>query len=114
MPEIFTEEEIVINNNFLDNYIYRILNSDFFRGIPSIEDWRNDYLSSFLKMAKKGFVSIDKTNISDYEDPMFHLVCYPKRLEKIEGIELPILDNNELADQILKMESFPLLPYFSS
>lgn len=43
-------------------------------------------------MARKGFVSIDGTNIVDPEDNLYHMVCKPKDSERRpEGLNLPVI-----------------------
>lgn len=41
------------------------------------EDGLNNYLVSFVEMAKKGFYTYDKTNIDEKDDMTFHLVAKP-------------------------------------
>lgn len=37
------------------------------------------YLESFLSMARKGFVSLDRTNLTDPYDNTYHIVCMPSQ-----------------------------------
>lgn len=43
----------------------------------------------FSAMARKGFVSFDRTNIANLEDNRYHCVCKPRSLElKPQGLNL--------------------------
>ncbi|SHG04809.1 hypothetical protein SAMN05444405_12151 [Bacteroides luti] len=94
LPFLFKEEEIGINpflrqilhleeqqkelsfildscnisyeNNPIDTYIKRI------------------YCYSFIKFARKGFFSFDKTNINNFEDAKYHLVAWPCKTTDLE------------------------------
>lgn len=51
---------------------------------------KSQYLASFKEMARKGFVSIDKTNIDDRTDNHYHIVCRPRNQNlKPKGIDVP-------------------------
>lgn len=39
---------------------------------------REKYLSEFVEMAQRGFYSYDKTKVGLDEDPLFHIVAWPK------------------------------------
>ena len=90
LEDINTGEEIHINADALDRI-----------GVN-----REDYLPSFLRMAKKGFYSFDRTNIYDPEDNLYHLVAWPTHLvydiENMPTINYPELDfdNPEAMDNI--------------
>lgn len=43
-----------------------------------------DYLGSFMSMARKGFISIDRTNLTNLEDPNYHIVCRPNNLKSLK------------------------------
>lgn len=84
---IFGKDEIGINEEFL---IERF-GDDSGRAV-------DDYLETFIDMARKGFVSLDRTNFAIPEsldetsssEPTgweYHIVCYPKGTKKDE--ELP-------------------------
>lgn len=77
LPYIFNKEEIIFNEIFL--------NSRF--GNQIYEQQRTYYLRSFTDMAMKGFISMDRTNFSDFDDNRYHIVCMPKRFEQIEGLQ---------------------------
>ena len=63
---IFDEEEIVVNEDFLDQHF------------GDDKEARKAYMLSFMSMARKGFVSFDRTNVMDLNDQTYHIVCYPK------------------------------------
>lgn len=63
---IFEEEEIVVNRAFL--------NQQFGYN----QEAQSDYLASFVSMARKGFISFDRTNVMDLSDQIYHIVCYPQ------------------------------------
>lgn len=65
MPSLSTEFEIEINPNLPE-----ILNL--------IENGLENYLSSFVEIAKKGFYTYDRSNIGQFHDTTFHLVAKPK------------------------------------
>lgn len=74
LPDIYSINEIRFNETFL---LERFNNGD---GI-------DNYLTSFVEMAMKGFISMDRTNLEILEDNRYHIVCMPKRLEPIEGLQ---------------------------
>ena len=66
----FHDEEIIINHDFLHQRFGLIGNNS---------DEIDAYLDSFISMARKGFCSIDRTNVMDTTDNIYHIVCYPSR-----------------------------------
>lgn len=74
LPNIYSINEIRFNETFL---LERFNNGD---GI-------DNYLTSFVEMAMKGFISMDRTNLEILDDNRYHIVCMPKRLEPIEGLQ---------------------------
>lgn len=84
-PYIFTEEEIIDNNTFLDQ---RFANNP--KG-------RASYVVSFRDMARKGFVSMDRTFLTDPNDVHYHIVSRPRFWNKhrIENIEIPAMPVGE-------------------
>ena len=64
-PMLFSKEEININRN----YLFEQLNLD--------DVAFDNYVSSFVDMSRKGFVSFDRTFINDPEDNRYHIVCMP-------------------------------------
>ncbi|BEV04471.1 hypothetical protein [Chryseobacterium gambrini] len=68
LESLYGENEIDINPTLSD-----ILN------IENLES----YLVDFIKYAKLGFYSYDKTNIGDFKNQNFHLVAKPKNGKKL-------------------------------
>lgn len=66
-PYLFSENEIVYNERFL--------NSHFSEGKA-----REDYVHSFRGMARKGFVSMDRTDWINPESNDYHVVCCPNSI----------------------------------
>lgn len=72
------------NKNILD--IISNFNSEFeFEVNPNLteilgisQDGLENYIISFIEMAKRGFYSYDKSKLGDFEDLTFHLVARPK------------------------------------
>lgn len=94
--DIFNDDEIIVNDVFLQNR---------FQGVQNQVD---SYLESFISMARKGFISIDKTRFGDPEDKNYHIVCRPREpralqgyngIHIFEGIHEPVKDNDFLMDQ---------------
>lgn len=56
------------------------------------ENAREFYLESFIEMAKKGFISIDKTKLNDFEDTNYHIVAYPKNIKPNNQDPSPIIE----------------------
>lgn len=65
MDYIFRNDEIYINREYLYQRFGNNLES------------REAYLSSFIQMSRKGFVSLDRTNVMDITDQTYHVVCFP-------------------------------------
>lgn len=78
LADIFTEEEIEVNRTFLSA---RFGNQD---GGNQATEY---YLESFLSMARKGFVSLDRTNLADLDDNTYHVVCKPRHSRQISGLD---------------------------
>lgn len=72
---IFDEEDIVVNEVFLNQHF------------GNDEEARMAYMLSFMSMARKGFVSFDRTNVMDLNDQTYHIVCYPKNPIKLRGFQ---------------------------
>lgn len=70
---IFDEEDIVVNEPFLNQHF------------GNDEEARTAYLHSFMNMARKGFVSFDRTNVMNLYDQTYHIVCYPKNPIRLQG-----------------------------
>lgn len=72
LPDIYTDEEIIKNDVFLMKR--------FHEDVMAIKE----YLGSFMRMARKGFISIDRTNLTNLEDPNYHIVCRPNNLKSLK------------------------------
>ena len=62
---------------------------------------REAYLVSFVDMARKGFVSLDRTNLTDPYDNRYHVVCRPRNgVERnIFGcMEVPALSREKIVE----------------
>lgn len=76
----------------------------------------DDYLVSFVEMAKKGFYTYDKTLIGEKEDMTFHLVAKPasniklSSLYKMYRIEQIINSNLPLPDKFTTFNLNQLIP----
>ena len=76
--DLYLEKQIILNKQFLD---------ERFR---DDEEAKQGYLESFVAMAKKGFVSMDRTHIVDKSNNIYHIVCMPPsdgRLPMIDDLE---------------------------
>lgn len=95
---IFDEEDIVVNEVFLNQHF------------GNDEEARMAYMLSFMSMARKGFVSFDRTNVMDLNDQTYHIVCYPKNPIKLRGFQ----DLCKVKGNVLHKElaNIPLLDYF--
>ncbi len=90
LVDINTDDEIHINEAFL-----RGMNVNL-----------EHYLPSFVRMAKKGFYSFDRTNVDNPEDDHYHLVAWPTH--SVSNVEnLPVVntvgldfDNPEIMNDI--------------
>lgn len=67
--DLFADEDIIVNENFLRQRF----NGD--------QEKREQYLQSFRAMARKGFISLDRTNLVNTEDARYHVVCMPRNPE---------------------------------
>ena len=93
LPDIYSDEEIEYN----DHAIINVVGENNFKA-------RQQYVESFVAMARKGFASFDRTNISEFSNNQYHLVCWPKGFErKPQGLELfnPKIDNDKKEEDIL-------------
>lgn len=71
MDYIFNDNQIIIN--------WAFLHARFGYEDGSDENIRN-YLESFISMSRKGFVSLDRTNLEDPNDNTYHIVCMPNKI----------------------------------
>ena len=90
-------EEIGFNNEFL----YQRFGNDI--------ESREAYLSSFIQMSRKGFVSLDRTNVMDITDQTYHVVCYPRRIIELNLLDLPQTDGYNLDNRLTNIH---LLDFF--
>lgn len=85
LPDIYSEEEIEYNDFAIDN----VVGENNFKA-------RQLYVESFVAMARKGFASFDRTNISEFSNNQYHLVCWPKGFKrKPNGLELYSIQANK-------------------
>lgn len=90
LVDINTDDEIHINEAFL-----RGMNVNL-----------EHYLPSFVRMAKKGFYSFDRTNVDNPEDDHYHLVAWPTHsVSNVENIPVANtvgldFDNPEIMNDI--------------
>lgn len=97
MDYILGNEDIYINQDFL------------YQRFGNNQESQEAYLSSFIKMSKKGFVSLDRTNVMDITDHTYHVVCYPKRIIKLGIQDLPNINGHILNDSLVDIH---LLEFF--
>lgn len=71
LEDIYTDEDIAFNEEAIGNVL----------GGNGAKN-REQYIESFKAMARKGFASFDRTNIADLSDNRYHLVCWPKGMER--------------------------------
>lgn len=95
LPEI--NADVVINPN-LDRYIRLSSN------------WERDrYLGDFIRMAKKGVYSFDKTHLGNFNDDQYHLVATPIRKINFNGLPPDVkvkLEKTAIHYKILNLETF--------
>lgn len=84
LPYIFSEEEIIINDGFINQML-----SPQLRANPQLY---NTYVESFINFARKGFISCDRTEVTNLMSNIYHIVCMP-----------PSFDHNIHIDAIPKI-----------
>ena len=85
LPDIYSEDEIEYNDIAIDN----VVGENNFKA-------RQLYVESFVAMARKGFASFDRTNISEFSNNQYHLVCWPKGFKrKPNSLELYSIQANK-------------------
>ena len=97
MDYIFRDEDIHVNQDFL----YQRFGNDI--------ESREAYLSSFMQMSRKGFVSLDRTNVMDITDQTYHVVCYPRRIIELNLWDLPQTNRHNLDNRLTNIH---LLDFF--
>jgi len=88
-----------------------IRNEDVITHIKADLIEKETYYCTFEIMASKGFISIDKSNISDINDRLYHIVCYPKKNnpEDFSSLAVECAEcSNVSIDDIPKDKSFDL------
>lgn len=119
LEPIWEASDLIYNESFLEGYAAHIrenmnLYSNEGRDQEIFHDvvnyFREAYLQSFKEMAMRGFVSIDRTNIGDWSDNSYHLVCRPKDLTRLEyrRFEIPELQTADDYRVILEESDFDL------
>lgn len=98
MDYIWGNEDIYINQDFL------------YQRFGNNQKSQEAYLSSFIKMSKKGFVSLDRTNVMDITDHTYHVVCYPKRIIELGIQDLPNVNGDILEGSLVDIH---LLKFFN-
>ena len=76
LSDINTIAEIRINHEFIKELCEKTMCEE------------DVYLESFISMAKKGFISMDKTHIDDPEETTYHVVCIPTNYYSGDEIQL--------------------------
>lgn len=97
MDNVFRSEDIHINQDFL------------YQRFGNNQESREAYMSSFIQMSRKGFVSLDRTNVMDITDQTYHVVCYPRRIIELNFLELPQTDGHILDNRLTNIH---LLDFF--
>ena len=64
-----------------------------------------------MSMARKGFVSFDRTNVMDLNDQTYNIVCYPKNPIRLQGFnDLCKIQGNVLQQELSNIQ---LIKYFA-
>lgn len=83
LPDIVSDNEIDINYPFLFQHL----------GIQPEDDLAvQDYLNSFLAMARKGFASYDRRDINDLNAEEYICVCKPNNNQTI-NLDIPRINS---------------------
>jgi len=86
LPYIYSEEEILINDKFIRQLLSPQINEK-----PELYD---SYIESFVDFSRKGFISCDRTEVTNNLSNLYHIVCMPPLSEKNIQIEdIPIIEN---------------------
>lgn len=88
------EEFKSLVNNLEDNFEVDI-NPELPQILNLEENGIQSYLNDFVKYAKQGFYSYDKTKLGDFDDMTFHLVAKPRngRLKLVKDIDILYSEN---------------------
>lgn len=84
-PYLFAEEDVIDNDAFIN------------QRFSSNPKGRKSYVVSFRDMARKGFISMDRTNLLEPNDNRYHIVCMPKKLDErsLQGLGIPVIPIEE-------------------
>lgn len=86
LPYIYSVEEILINEPFIRQLLSPQINER-----PELYD---SYIESFVDFSRKGFISYDRTEVTDNFSNLYHIVCRPSSLNKDIHIDnIPIINN---------------------
>lgn len=85
--EFLSDDDIVVNKEgirYLLNHIYEQLRNSNRKGdnvfrIEVTEEMVDRYAASFVRMAKRGFVSVDRYDYSRFDNTDCIVIAYPKR-----------------------------------
>lgn len=107
LPDIYSDEDLQFNNEVIES----LLNNN-------LAESREEYIKSFAAMARKGFVTFDRTNIGDLLDNQYHMVCKPKTINRTpQGIDLQRTTfeyHGNYAEVVLQTEVLvPIILYLS-
>ena len=101
--ESISKEALEYNDGFLNGYLERMNEL-----MPNENmDWRHEYLMSFEGFARRGFISIDRTNIEDSNDSLYHVVCRPILPPKV-NIDIPVIEAPNALESVMRWEPFDL------
>lgn len=93
LPERYNNEDLVFNEQFIKDKLrdnIKRLREHGYDIVEYDEESRfNNYVATFAVMARKGFVSFDRTNIYDIADNRYHWVARPKQLNDIHDLNIP-------------------------
>ena len=94
-PNVYEENEIDLNEQFIKEKLQENVRRLKEYGLENVaydedEDFQ-DYITTFAAMARKGFYSFDRTNVTDPTDNQYHLVAYPKQLGGVNNLNIPHL-----------------------
>lgn len=73
----YNENVLNIISNFNPEFEFEV-NPNLIEILGINQDNLENYIGSFVEMAKRGFYSYDKSRLGDFEDLTFHLVARPK------------------------------------
>ena len=78
LPDIYSDNDLIYNEEFIQS-----LNNNW-----DNLDIKDTYLQSFKSMARKGFISIDRTNLENPDDQHYHVVCMPRHPLQINDLKI--------------------------